>query len=107
MNRLKKLQRRVQYLFKKKMYPDVIRHEWLVKMCYVDMFRKAGGDFNCLVENATINECGEKDIPFMDYEIKQKDFDNILRFYQSFIKENYWKRALSNQIHLGCSPKIV
>ena len=107
MNKLKKLKRRIQYATKRKMWPDVIRHGWLVRMCYTDMYALAGVSFDELVNNATLNERGEKDIPFDDYSIPKRDFYDVLGFYQSLLKENYYKQSLSNQIHLGCSPKIT
>ena len=101
----KKIYRKIQYMFVKKGWANRNRHYWLVNMCYTDMFKAAGGDFEELKKNAPLNERGEKEIPFMDYEITQKEFNSILKFYQSFLKEDYYKRALSTQIHLGCSPK--
>jgi hypothetical protein len=69
------------------------------------MYVYAGADFNELVKNATTNERGEKEIPFSDYTITKEQFYGVLSFYQSFLKEEYYKKSLSNQVHLGCSPK--
>lgn len=105
MNVFKKIWRRIQYATKRKMYPDVIRHKWLVQKCYEDMYAFAGVDFNALVDNATLNDRGEKEIPFNDCVITEAQYFSVLDFYRSFLKEEYYKESLSNKINLGCSPR--
>jgi len=107
MNRLLKAKRYTQALFLPRGDWNKKRTEWIMKHCYVDMYKAAGGDFNELVKNATLNERGEKEIPFNDYEIDKGEFYAILAFYQSLFKEKYYKQALSNSIHLGCSPRFA
>ena len=79
--------------------------------CYRDLFANSTpkGDFDKLMEKASTNEFGQKVIPFMDYEIDEKDFDTILQKYieDKLLKlSKYEKRGFSISIHLGCSPKF-
>lgn len=79
--------------------------------CYRELFAKSTpkGDFDKLMEEASTNEFGQKVIPFMDYEIDEKDFDTILQKYieDKLLKlSKYEKRGFSISIHLGCSPKF-
>ena len=79
--------------------------------CYRELFANSTpkGDFDKLMEEASTNEFGQKVIPFMDYEIDEKDFDTILQKYvdDKLLKlSNYEKRGFSISIHLGCSPKF-
>ena len=51
--------------------------------CYRELFANSTpkGDFDKLMEEASTNEFGQKVIPFMDYEVDEKDFDTILQKY--------------------------
>lgn len=78
--------------------------------CYRDLFANSTpkGDFDKLVEEAPLNEFNQKVIPFMDYEIDENIFDEILQKYlddKSLKLSKYEKRSFSISIHLGCSPK--
>ncbi len=48
--------------------------------CYRELFANSTpkGDFDQLVENATINDRGQKEIPFDDYEIGEARFQEII-----------------------------
>jgi len=105
MNTLKKLKRRIQYLFVKRGWANEIKHAWLVRKCYTDMYACADADFDRMVRESPLNKMGQIDIPFNDYIITRKEYYDILSFYQSFLKENYYRQGLANQINLGCSPK--
>jgi len=79
--------------------------------CYRDLFANSTpkGNFDKLMEEASTNEFGQKVIPFMDYEVDEKDFDIILQKYvedKSLKLSKYEKRGFSISIHLGCSPKF-
>ena len=79
--------------------------------CYRELFANSTpkGDFDKLMKEASTNEFGQKVIPFMDYEIDEKDFDTILQKYvdDKLLKlSKYEKRGFSISIHLGCSPKF-
>lgn len=63
-------------------------------------------DFNNLVENASINERGEKEIPFMDYEIDEDVMSGIMESQvKKYKMKPYDKRGFNIAIYLGCSPK--
>jgi len=75
---------------------------------YVELYNnsKPKADFDELVKNATINNRGEKVIPFMNYEIYPDVMDAIV---SSFEKKYKMTKRNSNgyrfAIYLGCSPK--
>lgn len=77
--------------------------------CYRRMFKAStpSGDFDELLARAEKNDIGEKVIPFMDYEIEENIFNEIL---QNIIKEykikKYRQNSFQNTILLGCSPKF-
>lgn len=106
MKKLKKLKRRIQYAFVDKTFWKQNHLSWAIDKCYEDMFSAAGGDFKELIANATTNERGEKEIPFMDYEITKREYNSVLNFYKSLIRDEYYKRMFSVTINLGCSPRI-
>ena len=109
MNIILKIKRTIQSLFLPEGDWNEKRGRWIVTHCYIDMYRYSTprGDFSELVKNAKLNEFGEREIPFNDYLIEKDKYYSILRFYQSFLEEKYYKQTLSNQVHLGCSPKIM
>jgi hypothetical protein len=76
--------------------------------CYRELFKNSTpvGDFDKLVEEAEINEFGQKIIPFMDYEICESKFYQILdeTFKKHKIKKFYYSQ-IKTAIELGCSPK--
>ena len=78
--------------------------------CYREMFAAStpSADFDELMANATINEHGQKEIPYMDYEISSEEFDKILDMFLNDKKikmTTLEKKVFSQTIHLGCSPK--
>ena len=64
------------------------------------------GDWDKLLENATINEEGRKEIPYMDYECEHEVLESI---FETVMKENkvpkWKKRAFYTSFMLVCSPK--
>lgn len=88
MNRLKKLDR-------------------LIWDIYRDLYKNStpSANFDELVENATLNELGQKEVPFMNYYIDQDKMDEII---ESHLKQkrltNREVRAIKFQVYLGCSP---
>jgi hypothetical protein len=77
--------------------------------CYRELFANSTpvGDFDKLVESATINERGQKEIPFDDYEIPEQKFQDIIS--QTLKKHKVPKslhQSFSVAIHLGCSPRF-
>jgi hypothetical protein len=78
--------------------------------CYVELYENATpkADFRKLMEEAEINERGQKVINFMDYEIDEKLEDEIIQKHCSDKKLKLTKNemaAFRNTIMLGCSPK--
>lgn len=78
--------------------------------CYREMFAAStpSADFDELMANATVNERGQKEIPFMDHVLEQDTFDKILNnFLESKTVKltKAEKKDFSVTIHLGCSPR--
>jgi len=77
--------------------------------CYIDLYANSNpaADFIELMDNATLNERGQKVINFMDYEIEEVKYNEIV---DSIIKKykfkNYYAQMFRNTIMLGCSPKF-
>lgn len=77
-----------------------------------EMYRRAfasstpKGDWDKLLEDATVDEKGMKHIPFMDYECEGETMAKII---QDVMKENKVPKARRRQFEiafwLGCSPK--
>jgi hypothetical protein len=78
--------------------------------CYRQLFAYSNppADFDKLVENATINDLGQKVIPFMDHEIEESLFESIVdQTIKDFkIKPAYYSKGFRVSIMLGCSPKF-
>lgn len=75
---------------------------------YIELYQNAEpqADFNKLIEDAEINERGQKVIPFNDYEIEASVMDSIIDSFSKRYKMS--KHDLSSyefNIYLGCSPK--
>ena len=78
--------------------------------CYRELFANSTpkGDFDKLVENASVNERGQKEIPFDDYEISEDRFQEIIK--EILTKHKVPKtlhQSFSVAIHLGCSPRFT
>ena len=84
------------------------RDEKILHEIYRELFKAStpSGDWDVLLENSTINERGEKEIPYMDYEI---DGDEMQAIFDAAMKKyripKYRIRQFSFAIWLGCSPK--
>lgn len=78
--------------------------------CYRELFANATptASFDDLLDNATINEQGQKVIPFLDYEIAEDLFEEIvaatIKVYK--INRSYLKQSFRFTILMGCSPKF-
>jgi hypothetical protein len=76
---------------------------------YRDLFKEAtpSGDFDKLVEEAPVNSNGQKDIGFMNYEITEDLFNQILdRHLKGRRVTKLRKQMIRNTILLGCSPRF-
>jgi hypothetical protein len=77
--------------------------------CYRQLFAHSTppANFDDLVENATLNDRGQKEIPFNDYELDYNKFNEILeQTIKDFKITNLYKQPFRNSIYLGCSPKF-
>lgn len=77
--------------------------------CYRQLFAHStpSASFDTLVENATINDRGQKEIPFMDYEIPQKHAEEIInQTIKDFKITKAYQQPFRAGIYLGCSPKF-
>ena len=77
--------------------------------CYRRLYKAStpSADFDELVQNASINESGEKQIDFNSYEIDYETYNQIIKDVIKEYKIQKWKRQLfNNTIMLGCSPKF-
>jgi hypothetical protein len=78
--------------------------------CYRELFANStpAASFDELLKNSTTNERGQREIPFMDYEIEESKFDEIIddtiKVYK--IKGTILKQSFKNTILFGCSPKF-
>ena len=78
--------------------------------CYRELYANATppASFDELLENATVNEQGQKVIPFLDYEIDEDVFEEIvadtIKVYK--INRSFLKQSFRFTILLGCSPKF-
>jgi len=79
--------------------------------CYRELYANATppASFDELLKNASINERGQKVIPYNDYEIEEEKFDEIIedtiKVYK--IKHKILKTSFRNTMLLGCSPKFI
>lgn len=77
--------------------------------CYRQLFANATppANFDKLVEEAKINEHGQKEIPYMDHEIEDELMESIInetmKAYK--IKDKSIQQRFRTSIYLGCSPK--
>jgi hypothetical protein len=84
-------------------YSNAILH------CYRQLFANANppANFDKLMEEATVNDHGQKEIPFMDHEIDEELMDSIItdtmKVYK--IKDKTIQQRFKTTIYLGCSPK--
>ena len=78
--------------------------------CMRDLYRNSTGldgkpgDFDYLLENATILENGIKEIPFMDYYIPDEKFREIVDKWIPKKANKYERNALFSSVYLGASP---
>ena len=80
--------------------------------CLVELYSNStpSADFNKLVDEAPINKDGQKEIPFMDYEIEYEKMEEIIAKHRSKLlkysrNKYYHRKQFDFNIYLGCSPK--
>lgn len=81
----------------------------LLHDCYVELFANSNppADFDVLVEQAKLNERGEKDIPFEEYSIMDYVLVDIVNKYADMVKPKWKRQMFVNTVYLGCSPKQI
>lgn len=85
------------------------KEEEAMRECYRKLYKAStpSADFDELVNNASIDENGQKVIDFMAYEICEYEFSEIM---SNVIKEykirKHRQDLFKNTILLGCSPKF-
>lgn len=84
----------------------------LVLEIYRELFKQAepSADFDELLESASINEHGQKVIPFDDYlideEVMEETIVNMMKRKNcGMILKPFEKRSILYNVYLGCSPK--
>ena len=83
--------------------------EEAMRECYRKLYKAStpSADFDELVNNASIDENGQKVIDFMAHEICEYEFSEIV---DEVIKKHKIKTnrvtPFKNSIYLGCSPKF-
>lgn len=80
--------------------------------CLVELYANStpSADFNKLVEEAEINEEGQKVIHFMDYEIENDKMEEIVDKHRSKLlkgsRNKYmYEHTFNFNVYLLCSPK--
>lgn len=64
-------------------------------------------DFNELVNSATINSYGQKEIPFNDHQIDIATYEDVLeKVIKKYRLNDVESKQLKNTIALGCSPRF-
>lgn len=97
-----------EYWIRVHLFPKTLDNvEDMIMKCYVELFKKAtpSADFKTLMNNAAINERGQKEIPFMDYVINGSVYDKVVEKYAKRLRPTYKYEAFKHTIALGCSPK--
>jgi hypothetical protein len=76
---------------------------------YRRMYKAAtpSADFDKLMEEAEINEWGQKDIKYANYTIDEDVYEDILKdVLKSYRVQLNRRRLFVNTVALGCSPKF-
>ena len=77
--------------------------------CYVELYKNSipSVDFKKLMDDAVINDNGQKVIDFNSYEIELEKMDKIIENITKKYKIKGWtKKMFTTTIYLGCSPNI-
>ena len=100
----------LEYWIRKTFFPSSLDNiDKMIFKCYKALYKAAtpAANFQTLVDTAVINERGEKEIPFMEYEIDEETYDKIVEKYMNRLKPVYRRRAFKTTIALGCSPRTT
>lgn len=86
------------------------RNNKLMMECYTEIYAVSNppADFQELMDNAPINDRGQKEIPFMDHEIEYNDYLKIVnKLVEKYKLSRIEKRQFKTSVALGCSPKFT
>lgn len=84
--------------------------EELLVNIYQELYENStpSANFKELVENAEVNELGQKVIPFDDFIINDDKMMEIIKKHLDTTNlPNYQRETIKNTILLGCSPKSI
>jgi hypothetical protein len=87
----------------------ISKNDRAILECYTELFVNStpSANFKELMDNAEINEKGQKVIDFMAYEIEEEKYDEIIELMINKHKfKGYMIQMFKNTIALGCSPKF-
>jgi hypothetical protein len=76
---------------------------------YRELYQKSTppADFDQLVNTAELDELGRKVIHYMDYEITESEFEEIIQKHLKGKRlSQYYKEGIRRNVLLGCSPKF-
>lgn len=77
--------------------------------CYRELYANSTpkADFDKLMEEAPLNEFGQKAIDFDSYTIDEEVYDRILKDHEKKHKlKGMYLESFRFQVHLGCSPRV-
>lgn len=77
--------------------------------CYRQLYASATppANFDELIQKAETNKFGQKVIHYMDYELEQDQFEEIMEdSIKSFKLPKHYHDLFKRSILLGCSPKF-
>jgi hypothetical protein len=83
--------------------------EDLIHTIYSELYANSTpyADWKELIDNAELNELGQKVIPYDKHEIDKDLYDTIVNKHLKESKFPKWrKESISRGILLGCSPKF-
>lgn len=86
-----------------------MKEQKIIWQIYKEMYAVStpAADFDKLVEEAEKNELGQKIIPFNDYEISEKDYEEILeRNLKGKRLTKLKQQMIRNTIALSVSPRF-
>jgi hypothetical protein len=82
--------------------------------CLLEMYRRTfaastpPADFDQLLENATINSLGQKEIPYLEHECDEEVMQQITEAVMDEYKvPKRYRKKLFTTFWLGCSPKSL
>lgn len=85
------------------------KEEQIIWDIYRELYKEAtpSADFDKLVEEAPINSEGKKDIGFMNYEIPESTFNEVLeKQFKGRRITKLKQNMIKTTILFGCSPKF-